>query len=329
MQGRFEVLDGWRGISILLVLAGHWLPMPPYSWLLNESVAASGMAMFFILSGFLIANLLLHNQNIFVFLTRRFLRIIPLAWLVLVFALTLENATSHQWISNFLFFANWPPMGLTGSTAHFWSLCLEMQFYVAIAVLVAILKKRAFYLVPIICIAVTVNRVYHGADLAINTYYRVDEILAGSWLALLYNSDRQWIKTAIGKIYTPLLLVLLVASANEHFGFLTYLRPYIAMLTIGSTLFALKQHWWIPILKTRFLFYIASVSYAVYVVHGVLTHTWLGQGATTLEKYAKRPLLIAATFILAHFSTFYYEKHWIALGKKITKQQRFNIKPRD
>ena len=44
-------------------------------------------------------------------------------------------------------------------------------------------------------------------------------------------------------------------------------------------------------------------------------HTWLGAG-DTLEKYAKRPLLLAATFLLAHASTFHFEARWIALGRR-------------
>jgi hypothetical protein len=34
----------------------------------------------------------------------------------------------------------------------------------------------------------------------------------------------------------------------------------------------------------------------------------------------KRPLLFAAIFITAHISTFYYEKWWIAFGKKLSKK---------
>jgi hypothetical protein len=45
--------------------------------------------------------------------------------------------------------------------------------------------------------------------------------------------------------------------------------------------------------------------------------TWLGSGED-LEKYIKRPLLFMVLFALAHLSTFYYEKQWIALGKKLS-----------
>ena len=57
--------------------------------------------------------------------------------------------------------------------------------------------------------------------------------------------------------------------------------------------------------------------YTIYVIHGILSNSWLGEGER-LEKYLKRPLLLGITFALAHFSTFYYEKYWIKLGKKLT-----------
>lgn len=79
MGNRFAVLDGWRGLAILFVLAGHLLPLGPKAWQMNAAVATTGMVIFFNLSGFLITNILLHNQNILTFLTRRFIRIVPLA----------------------------------------------------------------------------------------------------------------------------------------------------------------------------------------------------------------------------------------------------------
>ncbi len=38
---RIPILDGWRALSILLVLAGHLLPLGPHRWGLNGAVAAS------------------------------------------------------------------------------------------------------------------------------------------------------------------------------------------------------------------------------------------------------------------------------------------------
>ncbi len=44
---RLEVLDGWRAISILLVLSCHMLPLGPKSWNLNLSAGYAGMALFY------------------------------------------------------------------------------------------------------------------------------------------------------------------------------------------------------------------------------------------------------------------------------------------
>lgn len=318
-NSRYQVLDGWRAISILLVLLGHLFPIGPKAWQLNGAVAASGMAIFFILSGFLITNILLRDQNIVHFLTRRFLRIVPLAWLFIAITLVASSAASNTYLPHFLFYVNWPPMTFTNHTGHLWSLCVEMQFYLLIALLVAVFKKHAFTLLPILCIAITVNRYFNDVPMAINTYYRLDEILAGCILALIYHKSSYVIKNNIAKLNPLFLFLLLVLSAHSDGGLFTYLRPYIAMLLIGSTLFSQDITWFNNWLKGRFLFYIASISFALYVIHGGLIDTWLGEG-DKLEKYLKRPLLLAVTFALAHVSTFYYEKHWINLGKKLTKK---------
>lgn len=319
MTDRFKVLDGWRALSILFVLAAHLFPLGPKAWQLNEAIAGCGLALFFILSGFLITNILIKDQNIKHFLIRRFLRIIPLAWLFIIVTLLATSAKHNTYIPHFLFYANWPPMTLTEPTGHLWSLCVEMQFYLLIALLVAVLKKRAFILLPLICVAVTANRYINDAPMLINTYYRVDEILAGCILALIYHQPTNTIKNLVAKINPLFIFLLLLLSAHRDGGLFTYARPYFAMLLIGSTLFSQDVTWFNNWLKGRILFYIASISFALYVIHGGLMNTWLAEG-DKLEKYLKRPLLLAATFALAHLSTFYYEKYWINLGKKLTKK---------
>ena len=113
------------------------------------------------------------------------------------------------------------------------------------------------------------------------------------------------------------MLPLLIICSHPEGVALNYFRPYIAMLLIGSTLFKTELVWWNKWLTNSVLLYIATISFALYVIHGGLMHTWLGEG-DTIVKYAKRPLLIAATFLLAHLSTFYDEEYWINLGKKLT-----------
>ena len=324
MINRLQVLDGWRGISILLVLAGHLFPLGPQAWQLNGSIASSGMAIFFILSGFLITSILLKDQNIPHFLTRRFLRIVPLAWLAIFISLIITAAPLSAYLPHLLFYANWPPMALIEPTGHLWSLCVEMQFYVLIAMLIIIFKQRTFVILPLLCVAITAYRYSNNADMAINTYYRIDEILAGCILAIIYHRPAGLIVNLIRQLNPVYLFPLLMISAHPNGGLMNYARPYIALLMVGSTLFVNLEfsnddNWYQQCLKSRFLFYIASISYALYVIHGGLMHSWLGDG-DKLEKYLKRPLLLAVTFGLAHVSSFYYEKYWMNLGKKLTKK---------
>jgi peptidoglycan/LPS O-acetylase OafA/YrhL len=264
---------------------------------------------------------LFRDKNIFRFLIRRFMRIIPLAWLVSIITLVILSANKNTYIAHLLFFANWPPMNLTSATSHLWSLCVEMQFYVAIAFLGASFRSKFYLVLPVLCLSVTLYRYINGVEIAINTYYRVDEILAGCILAILFNNEKYLENiTRFFQYLNPIYIFpLLLISAHPEGGVINYFRPYIALFLIGATMFSTKELWWSRILESRFLFYIASISFALYVIHGGLRETWLGEG-DTLERYVKRPLFFLTIFVLAHISTFYYEKYWIKLGKKITSK---------
>ncbi len=315
-ESRLGVLDGWRGVSILLVLAAHLLPLGPKAWQMNAAAGAMGMAIFFTLSGFLIANFLLRHDDVVDFLIRRFFRIVPLAWLYMVIALLVMQSDTEFWLANFFFYANWPPMWLGKANGHLWSLCVEVQFYAGIAMLVLLLRRQWLFLILPICIAVTMYRVVNGVHMAINTYYRVDEILAGSVLALIYN-NRLGIAPAklLARLAQLPMLILLLAACHPDGGFMNYLRPYLAAGFVGATLFNRTTRI-ASAMDNRLLVYVATISYALYVVHPLLADTWLGSGEGIL-KYAKRPLLFGAVFLSAHFSTFYYEKRWIAFGKRL------------
>jgi peptidoglycan/LPS O-acetylase OafA/YrhL len=54
-------------------------------------------------------------------------------------------------------------------TAHLWSLCVEMQFYVGIALFVAVIGRRGLYLIPALCVAVTGLRIATGTEISIVT----------------------------------------------------------------------------------------------------------------------------------------------------------------
>ena len=103
VRERFEVLDGWRGLSIIFVLACHLLPLGPKVLQLNFSAGLMGMTLFFTLSGFLITHFLLYRSSVVDFLVRRFFRILPLAWTYIIISLLLYSASRDVWMAHMFF----------------------------------------------------------------------------------------------------------------------------------------------------------------------------------------------------------------------------------
>ena len=133
-------LDGWRAISIALVLLAHSSYTAGFP---NRFHAVSdvfhtgtlGVRFFFVISGFLITWLLLQEQkqigriNLTHFYVRRAVRILPVCFLyLLVVALfTKYSQSALAWIANLTFITNFYFTPWT--TGHLWSLGVEEQFY--------------------------------------------------------------------------------------------------------------------------------------------------------------------------------------------------------
>jgi peptidoglycan/LPS O-acetylase OafA/YrhL len=295
------------------------LPLGPKSLQLNDTIAATGMSLFFILSGFLIVSMLIKNDNVASFLVRRACRILPLAWSFLALVLIINKASLAAWAANFLFYANLPPFYLDYTNGHFWSLCVEVQFYVAIAIAVGIAGRYGLILVPTVCIAITTARIIFGVHTSIVTWWRVDEILAGGCLALIFASGAlDQISARSSRLALLLGAPLLIASASPLSGPLNCGRPYLAALLIGSTL-GKRNHAALNFLGSHALAYLAEISYALYVIHPLTYAGWLGEGDVAI-RYAKRIGSFLATFLLAHISTRYFEKYWIAIGHRIASR---------
>jgi peptidoglycan/LPS O-acetylase OafA/YrhL len=322
---RIPILDGWRGISILCVLAGHLLPLGPKFLGINGAIATVGMSLFFILSGYLMVSILARNDHVPSFIIHRCFRILPLAWLYLAVVLLLHNVEVHVWVANFLFYANLMPsdLQLQYDNLHFWSLCVEMQFYCAIALVVFFMGRQGLLLLPCACLAITASRFYFGEgpdSVMTITSFRVDEILAGGILALFR------IYVPVTKIRFPLILLaalflLLFLCCHPIGGPLNDLRPYAAAGLIGSTLMMPNEHA-NRILAGRTLGYLASISFALYVLHALAQSEPFAFDDNKVLKYIVRVPVVLVIFLLAHLSTKYYEKPWLDFGRSLTERIR-------
>ena len=312
-------LDGLRAISILAVLSAHMLPLGPKQLQLNAAAAAMGMSLFFALSGFLITTTLLNGISAKAFFVRRFARILPLAYVYLALIYLVLSFRPDHFLVNFVFIENYVQTYLDGLTGHFWSLCVEVHFYVAIGISVAIFGRRAVWAVLPACLTVTALRIFDGVTIDIRTHLRVDEILAGAVVAIFYFKYKQ---QAL-RTNTWLFLVVAAfwfAASWPPTGVLQYARPYCSAALVATAL-CLERCLVLAVLSSRAARYISQISYALYIVHPLLMHGWMDEGSTLQKYLVKRPISFVLAFTLAHLSTFYWERRWIIWAKKLTARE--------
>ena len=152
-----------------------------------------------------------------------------------------------------------------------------------------------------------------GAYAHILTHLRVDEILAGACLGLLYREDRKLPDCARSlSSYRARLDRLIKSIGWARSG--QYVRPYASALLIFAAL-SLEHTRLGALLTSRIMTYIAAISYALYVIHHGLIQGWWNEG-NVFERYLfKRQISFALTFLLSHLSTFYWERPWLDAAK--------------
>jgi len=148
-RGRLRPLDGLRAVSMLWVVMFHagWylgldIPVPAYlalifsRWMLPAWRGDFGVDVFFVLSGFLIAGILIDEREetgglrLGLFYVRRLARLWPaLAVAVLADVLLHGDPANEVW-ANLLYVNNLIP-SRDGTMGWTWSLSIEEQFYLA------------------------------------------------------------------------------------------------------------------------------------------------------------------------------------------------------
>lgn len=140
---RLPSLDGWRSVSILLVLGAHTMhtkgfPQAHEAVFKHAFDGHLGVRFFFVLSGFLITWLMLKEEqqkgavNLRHFYLRRAFRILPVyaAFILVLAALqwwTPFQQSTLAWVGNLTFTSNY--FHGSQSSNHLWSLAVEEQFY--------------------------------------------------------------------------------------------------------------------------------------------------------------------------------------------------------
>lgn len=293
-MGYIKQLDSVRAIAVLLVIIWHWIPKE--SFINKFQTGPFGVNIFFVLSGFLITQILLKNRNeveeslvkakttiLKSYYIRRVLRIFPIYYLTIFLMVVLRHKlnlsiTTGELISNITYTSNffiystksWPT-----ASPHFWSLAVEEQFYLFWPLLMLYFPSK--YLIHCILFFIIAGIVsqsfikdYNFGYLPLNTCF--DCLGMGALLA--------WI-VVYKPVFLPKFYMIINLSAILSVGIIIFnllkishivqIRFFHSILGVWIITYILnfrnKKTILLSILDNRFLINIGKVSYGIYLYH--------------------------------------------------------------
>jgi peptidoglycan/LPS O-acetylase OafA/YrhL len=335
--GRRPVLDGVRGIAILLVMLMHT------GLLLNGFI---GVDIFFGLSGFLITTLLYEEWDrtgtisFRRFYERRARRLLP-ALLLLVGAFAVLYLVLHPFTgwplprraaTTLLFANNWVA-GLghdqdLGALAPTWSLAQEEQFYLVWPLMLWVmlrlrLRPAAVLAVLLATIVVLVGAVPHleRALPSYSEYYspldRGAELLIGCAGAVIWR--HRLVPRALRRrsAILPLLvgLACLLLCGRQLPVRWIYLGSALIAVPLIVYLLAREDGLLARVISCRPLRYAGRISYGLYLCN-LLIHNLVVRYLPGHTNYFYAPIVIVASFVLAAASWRLVESRVIARGKR-------------
>ena len=231
-QIHLPALDGLRAVAAIVVFLWHYVAFP-YGW--------AGVDAFFVLSGFLITGILYDSvddeHRYRTFYIRRSVRIFPVYYAVLlvmyIYVLARHRHESWAMLIWPAYLGNYarvlfPQLDLQSffnlNNGHFWTLCVEEQFYLLWPAVVYSLRSRVALLricvVAIVILPIArflVLRFYPQAiesDLVFRgTPFRCDALLTGAACALLLRGPERQVLLRFRRLITVSAGSVLLVSA--------------------------------------------------------------------------------------------------------------------
>lgn len=323
-------LDGIRGFAIIAVVMYH-----AGGWTLPGAFV--GVDLFFVLSGYLITQIVVERQRRQVFsmadfYVRRARRILPALFTVLAATTVLgllcltppelktfaySMASAAGFVSN-MFLLHLPdgyfePNNALTPLLMSWSLSVEAQYYLLFPLLFLPLMRRFFeprravlvlFVLSFACACVVLTKSHKATFYLLPT--RAWELLLGAWVAFLPPLPKsRWVHEIVGCIGLGLIVgSLLLLHSYMPFPGWNALAP-----CIGTALLLVSSNSWI---NARFLswpplVFLGLISYSIYLWHWpLLSFSWVIWGKEF--ELAKLGTLLAATLILAGLTYRFVER---------------------
>ena len=355
-RGYVAELDGLRGIAILLVMIHRMYPRGAGGTPWPIEAGWAGVDLFFVISGFLIAGILIDTRDdpdyFRNFYARRVLRIFPLFYLfvggmLLVFPLAnrdfLAQAGSPLW---YLLQLGNLPEALLGRDppywlAPVWSLAIEEQFYLTFPLLVRWCEpaRLARWLIAIAVLAL-VTRIATAAWMPerervqyLFTLCRLDTIAIGCGLAVFVRSRRY----AAVRAMLPRVLVPVVVAAAGVLAWTQLDRTTWFGRTLGYDVVAIgfaalvllvleqRDRRATVVLRVPALRYLGKLCFGLYLLHRpaeTLVSAAIARVGLDADHLAWLPVKLAAAVGLATLSWRLVERPFLRLKRRFTSRAR-------
>lgn len=344
LAGRIPSLDGLRGISILLVLLGHWaLSDHAPRWLTPFGHFGNiGVRFFFIISGLLITTLLLKERgrtgsiSIRQFYLRRVFRIFPAAYfLILVIAIFAAwgriALRPGEVLYASIFLMNYHDFRAL-YLGQLWSLAVEEQFYLfwpALLLLAGL--RRSIRFAWVLVLTVPLLRAFmwyglHASDTAMTKHFEsvADALMLGCLLAVYFNTLGNWAWYRRLQAFPVVFLggaFGLVLAGNALF-LVTPGGFYVWGQSLANVGTALVVDWAIRnpdvtagrLLNARPLVLLGVLSYSLYLWQNPFL---LGSANSVWTSY---PYNLGFAFAAALASYFLIEKPFLQLKERFSQQ---------
>jgi peptidoglycan/LPS O-acetylase OafA/YrhL len=299
-------LDALRFFAVLGVMVAHTWHPKRLPWLFGDlDWAGLGVRLFFVLSGFLITSILLDCRKaaeengmasmffIRQFYARRFLRIFPIYYLVVIIALIVDLPPAREiwgWLvtytTNVYITLNNEWIGRLG---HFWTLAVEEQFYLVWPWIILFVPRKR--LLPIILFFISLGPIYRAIAYKIYpfdigamdfkastlTLGSLDSLAIGALLALAWSSNipKPTLQKYLTRLILPIgLLLYTICLILYHYR----IKPSV-FFVVGDFSASLIFAWLISsaslgfkgfagkVLEFKPLRYLGKITYGIYVYH--------------------------------------------------------------
>lgn len=280
---RIEFLDGLRGIAILLVVLYHafarWPAYVPYgkTYLEPFNFGPAGVYLFFLISGFVILMSLENGKSFSSFIWKRWLRLFPAMFVATI----LIYSTAHFFyerprgvpplssvVPGLLFIEpNWlsvfTDFHFRSLEGAFWSLYVEVKFYILFGLMYFFLGKNKAILglcilfllsfLPLVLHSPTLKNIVATSSIQHFAWF------AGGAFAYLYFIKRE------NKFLLACIAICSCAAVRD----LSF-SSYIGIASFGVLVLFLLPIYFSklqPFLSTKFLLFFGLISYPLYLIH--------------------------------------------------------------